>query len=553
MAAEHIYDLIIVGAGPAGLTAGIYAGRATLDTLILEADTVGGQVTTTSTVYNYPGNAAIDGTKLMNQMQQQTADFGVKIQKDDIVKFELDGDVKKLTGKSGELYQTRSVILAMGASPRKVGFPGEAEFRGRGIAYCSTCDGELFSGLQVFVVGGGYSAAEEADYLTRFAKHVTVLVRGDHFKCAPLTASRALDNPKVSVMYHTEVKRVDGDQYLNSLTMVNNQTGEETVYHVDDGDQTFGVFIYVGTQPATERLKGIVDLDERGYIHVDQNGATDLPGVYAAGDVIVKQLRQIITAAADGAVAATSAEKYVTEQKQRLGIPVHVKKEVPKAATVGQTSQVESKQPVAHHTGDWFTPDLVAQMQGVFSRLTKDVTLQLLEDDTALSQEMDSFIGELVKLNDHLKIQKATAPDSLVYTPQLRLVVDDIDTGLHYAGVPTGHELTSLILGIYNVGGPGQSVEPALAERIKKLPSTDIKIGVSLTCHFCPDVVAACQRMASLNPRITATMIDLQHFPALRKERQIMSVPATIINDGPVIFGSQSLEELVAAAEKATE
>ena len=192
-------------------------------------------------------------------------------------------------------------------------------------------------------------------------------------------------------------------------------------------------------------------------------------------------------------------------------------------------------------------------MQGVFSRLTKDVTLQLLEDDTALSQEMDSFIGELVKLNDHLKIQKTTAPDSLVYTPQLRLVVDDTDTGLHYAGVPTGHELTSLILGIYNVGGPGQSVEPALAERIKKLPSTDIKIGVSLTCHFCPDVVAACQRMASLNPRITATMIDLQHFPALRKERQIMSVPATIINDGPVIFGSQSLEELVAAAEKATE
>ena len=178
----------------------------------------------------------------------------------------------------------------MGASPRKVGFPGEEEFRGRGVAYCSTCDGELFSGLQVFVVGGGYSAAEEADYLTRFAKHVTVLVRGDHFKCAPLTASRALDNPKVSVLYHTEVKRVDGDQYLKSLTMVNNQTGEETVYHVDDGDQTFGVFIYVGTQPATEQLKGIVDLDEHGYIHVDQNGATDLPGVYAAGDVIVKQL-----------------------------------------------------------------------------------------------------------------------------------------------------------------------------------------------------------------------------------------------------------------------
>ena len=312
MSEQHLYDLIIVGAGPAGLSAGLYAGRATLDTLIVEGDTVGGQVTTTSVVYNYPAVEKVDGTQLMNQMQRQVADFGVEIKHDQITKYDVTGEVKTLTGKSGATYQARSVIIATGANPRKVGFPGEDEFRGRGIAYCSTCDGELFTGLQIFVVGGGYAAAEEADYLSRFGKHVTVLVRGDHFTCPPLTAARALNNPKVSVEYNTEVKRVDGDDYLTSATLVNNKTGKETVYHVDAGDNTFGMFIYVGTEPATQHLDGIVDLDKTGYIKTDDNGATNVPGVYAAGDVIVKPLRQIITAAADGATAATAAEAYVT-------------------------------------------------------------------------------------------------------------------------------------------------------------------------------------------------------------------------------------------------
>ena len=276
MAEQHLYDLIIVGAGPAGLSAGLYAGRATLDTLILEGDTVGGQVTTTSVVYNYPAVEKVDGTQLMNQMQSQVASFGVEIQHDAVEKFDLTGEVKTLIGKSGQKYTARSVIIATGANPKKVGFPGENEFRGRGIAYCSTCDGELFTGLQVFVVGGGYAAAEEADYLSRFAKHVTVLVRGDHFACPVLTAKRALDNPKVSVEYNTEVKEVSGDDYLTTATLVNNKTGEETVYHVDDGDQTFGMFIYIGTQPATKALANILDLDDRGYIMTDENGKTNL-------------------------------------------------------------------------------------------------------------------------------------------------------------------------------------------------------------------------------------------------------------------------------------
>lgn len=549
MADKHLYDLIIVGAGPAGLSAGLYAGRATLDTLILEGDTVGGQVTTTSVVYNYPAVEKVDGTQLMNQMQKQVTDFGVTIAHDQVEKYQLADEVKLLVGKSGQEYRARSVIIATGAQPRTVGFSGENEFRGRGVAYCSTCDGELFSGLQIFVIGGGYAAAEEADYLSRFGKHVTVLVRGDHFSCPPLMAARALNNPKVSVKYNTEVKQVTGDDYVTAATLVNNKTGKETVYHVDDGDNTFGIFIYVGTKPATEKLQGLVDLNDQGYIKAAADGATNVPGVYAAGDVIVKNLRQIITAASDGAVAATAAEQYVTAQKQRQGVPIHTAPVKTATQPVGQTTDLEHQEKVSPHQGNWLTTEIDSQLKPIFARLTKPVTLEVNTDGSALSQQLLSFTTEFASLDDHLTVKTKEGQGELL--PLLKLLdADGQDTGLHYAGIPTGHELNSLVLGVYNVAGPGQTIDPALADRIKRLPATKIRIGVSLTCHFCPDVVAACQRMASLNPGITATMIDLQHFPDLRKSKKIMSVPATMINDAPVIFGSQSLEQLVAAVEK---
>lgn len=549
MADKHLYDLIIVGAGPAGLSAGLYAGRATLDTLILEGDTVGGQVTTTSVVYNYPAVEKVDGTQLMNQMQKQVTDFGVTIAHDQVEKYQLADEVKLLVGKSGQEYRARSVIIATGAQPRTVGFSGENEFRGRGVAYCSTCDGELFSGLQIFVIGGGYAAAEEADYLSRFGKHVTVLVRGDHFSCPPLMAARALNNPKVSVKYNTEVKQVTGDDYVTAATLVNNKTGKETVYHVDDGDNTFGIFIYVGTKPATEKLQGLVDLNDQGYIKAAADGATNVPGVYAAGDVIVKNLRQIITAASDGAVAATAAEQYVTAQKQRQGVPIHTAPVKTATQPVGQTTDLEHQEKVSPHQGNWLTTEIDSQLKPIFARLTKPVTLEVNTDGSALSQQLLSFTTEFGSLDDHLTVKTKEGQGELL--PLLKILdADGQDTGLHYAGIPTGHELNSLVLGVYNVAGPGQTIDPALADRIKRLPAAKIRIGVSLTCHFCPDVVAACQRMASLNPGITATMIDLQHFPDLRKSKKIMSVPATMINDAPVIFGSQSLEQLVAAVEK---
>ena len=217
---------------------------------------------------------------------------------------------------------------------------------------------------------------------------------------------------------------------------------------------------------------------------------------------------------------------------------------------MGKTSSVVDER-ATKHTGKWFTPDLVSQLSPIFARLTKNVTLQVLSTGDELSQELIAFVQELVGLDSHLSEVTVDASANLDFAPQLRLLVDGKATGLQYAGVPTGHELNSLVLGLYNVAGPGQEVAPDLVTRIKQLPTTKFEIGVSLTCHFCPDVVAACQKMASINPKITATMIDLAHFKELREERQIMSVPATMINGGPVIFGSQTLEQLVAAAEEA--
>jgi thioredoxin reductase (NADPH) len=550
MADKKIYDTVIIGAGPAGLSAAIYAGRATMDTLVIEADQVGGQVTTTSVVWNYPAVEKIDGTALMNQMQQQAADFGVQIVHDQITGYELKGDTKVLHGQRD--YYARSVIIAAGAKPRELNFPGEKQFRGHGIAFCSTCDGELFTGMQIFVIGGGYAAAEEADYLTRYAKHVTVISREAAFTCAPLTAARALNNPKVDVKFNTEIVRVTGKDYLETAVFKNNQTGKEFSYQPDPNEQTFGIFIYVGTQPATAGLTAELDHDKRGYLKVNSALETNLPGVFAAGDIVVKPLRQIVTAASDGAVAATSAEHYVTALKQRLQIPVE-RRDKPAAQPVGQTTKLAeaTATPIAHQ-GKWFAAKLQQQLKSIFARLTKKVTLQVLSDDSQKSQELQSFVKEFCELDQHFDYQIQPAASDETFLPRLELLDQQLQpTGISFAGVPTGHELNSLVLAIYNLAGPGQEMDPALIARIKALPALKIKIGVALTCHFCPDVVAACQHMAVINPNISAEMLDLQLFPQLRQEKHIMSVPATMIADQPVIFGSQTAEQLVTACEQA--
>lgn len=311
-----MYDLVIIGAGPAGLSAGLYAGRAKLNTLILEKDSNGGQIVTTESIENYPGSVGEEsGPSLIKRMVEQVKNFHVEIRKDGVKDVELEGEVKKLTLESGDVVETKTVIIATGANNKKLGCPGEREFTGKGVSYCATCDADFFTDFEVFVVGGGNSAVEEATYLTKFARKVTLLVRKDKLKCDAVAKERAEAAEGLSIRYNTSIKELQGEGLLNKMVLVDNVTGEESVYEADEDDGLFGVFVFIGQYPITEVFEGKIELNAQKYIPTDENMHTNIEGVYAAGDVRVKDLRQVVTACADGAIAATQAEKYIDSLK----------------------------------------------------------------------------------------------------------------------------------------------------------------------------------------------------------------------------------------------
>ncbi len=307
---ETSYDLIIMGGGCAGLTAGIYAGRAGLRTLLLEKGSLGGQAAITDTIENYPGLPNISGPVLMARMLRQAESFGVQYTSCIVGSISLTGERKRVETDAGA-FTAPAVILATGAVSRTLGFQGEEEFRGRGVSYCATCDGPFFRNKDVFVVGGGNTAAEEALYLTQFCKRVTILVRKDTFRCEKALEQEVLRHPKIEVKFNTELLRVWGDHRLKGAELRHNRTGHLTRYTASEEDGTFGVFIFIGYRPASEPFRHQVELDESGYIRTDGRMQTNLRGVYAAGDVRAKELRQLVTAAADGAVAAVRAGAYI--------------------------------------------------------------------------------------------------------------------------------------------------------------------------------------------------------------------------------------------------
>ena len=318
MEPQH-YDLIILGSGCAGLTAAIYAGRAQLRTLILEDGLPGGQASTTGTIENYPGILSISGPQLMEQMRKQALSFGVAIQACTVHSAALNGPVKQIITSIGA-FQSDAVILATGATPKKLGFEGEDQFRGRGVGYCAVCDGSLFRGKEVFVIGGGNSAAEEALYLTRFAKKVAMLVRKDSLQCERVLARQVCSNPRIEIRFHTELIRAFGEQVLTGAVLKDNKTGKTYVYTAPEEDGAFGVFVFVGHQPASGVFTGQVEMDKAGYILTDERMETNLPGVFAAGDVRAKELRQLVTAASDGAIAAVRAGEYVLAKKEKTAL-----------------------------------------------------------------------------------------------------------------------------------------------------------------------------------------------------------------------------------------
>ncbi|GLC29048.1 thioredoxin-disulfide reductase [Clostridium omnivorum] len=304
----HIYDTIIIGGGPGGLAAGLYAARSKMDTLLIERGKFGGQTATTDELENYPGSIEdCTGPSLIERMRKQAEEFGTAFVKDEITEVDFSGKIKKVVGKK-ETYEAKTIIIATGAYPRLAGFKNELELRGKGVSYCATCDADFFTELDVAVVGGGDSALTESLYLTKFAENVTVIHRRDQFRGAKSIQDKVLSNPKIKVIYDSVVDEAKGDEILEGLVLRNVKTGEASDLKVD------GCFVFVGYLPITELFTGKINLDETGYIITDEDMRTNIPGVFAAGDVRRKSLRQVITASADGAIAATTAEHYIENE-----------------------------------------------------------------------------------------------------------------------------------------------------------------------------------------------------------------------------------------------
>lgn len=309
-----IYDVVIIGSGPAGLSAGIYSARAKMTTLILEKSKAGGQIVTTDEVANYPGSIEeATGPSLTARMIEQCEAFGVERKKEGVISLDLEGSIKSIVTEKAS-YKARSVIIATGATPRMLDVLGEKELTGKGVSYCATCDADIFTDLEVFVIGGGDTAVEEAIFLTRFARKVTIVHRRDKFRAAKSIVDKAMKNEKIDIIWNATVEEIKGEGIVESIVLKNRETGEVTEYNADEDDGTFGAFVFVGYLPNTELFKSDLILDKAGYIVTDENMKTNIEGVFAAGDVRVKSLRQVVTAAADGAVASVQAEKYIEDK-----------------------------------------------------------------------------------------------------------------------------------------------------------------------------------------------------------------------------------------------
>ena len=534
---ENLYDVIVVGGGPAGLTAALYLARAKYRVLVLEKEQFGGQISITHEVVNYPGIAKTSGKALTDTIQQQAESFGAEFMLAEAIGFDLSGDIKTVRTNQGE-HRCFGILLATGAHPRTVGFKGEEEHKGRGVAYCATCDGEFFTGKEIFVVGGGYAAAEESVFLTKFARHVTILVRKDDFSCAASVADQAKNHEKITVLTNTVMEEVSGENGLTYARYKNTATGEVAEYK---SKETFGVFVFAGYEPATEMLKGIVDLNEQGYIVTDESQKTSADGVYAAGDVCIKPLRQVVTATSDGALAATELEKYVAAMQRKTGL----RADAPSVKQSETTVTVDTHE--SEGSDELFTKEMRQQLDTVFTRMKQPLLLKLYLDKRPISAELKSFISALVAISDKLELEVCDRQAQETFAPCVEVcLADGTPTGLAFHGVPSGHEFTSFVLGLYNAAGPGQAIDEDTKRQIEAITeAVDIKILVTLSCTMCPDLVVATQRIAAENPNVTAHVYDIRHFEDLKNQYNIMSVPCMVVNDQDVVFGKKTMQQVL--------
>ena len=533
---ENMYDVVIAGAGPAGLTAAIYLARACYRVLVIEKEKIGGQITITEEVVNYPGIEKTDGKSLTAAMYRQAENFGAEFLMAEVEKLDLDREYKTVHTSKGD-FSCYGILLATGAHPRMIGFEGEKRFKGRGVAYCATCDGEFFTGKEIFVVGGGYAAAEESVFLTKYASHVTILIRGEDFSCPKSSSDKARANEKITVLTNTEIVRAEGEDVLTTLVYKNVKTGEESAYHAPEGD-TFGIFVFAGYEPETSLLQGKAELDEKGYVITDASRQTSISGVYAAGDVCQKNLRQVVTAVGDGAVAATELERYVAALQKKNGVK--------------PSRDLQENKPSTEQHANFFDKETGKQLDEVFDRMAHPLILKLYLNQKQESAQLKQYMEAMSRRTEKLSVivaEEGTDGDSVPANerPFVRILGEDgSDTGLGFHGVPGGHEFTSFVIGLYNAAGPGQEVDAQIMERIHAIKKPlHIKILVTLACSMCPDLVTAAQKIAAENPQVTAEIYDVMLYPSYQKRYKVMSVPCLVVNDEHVAFGRKTLPELL--------
>ncbi len=538
---EKIYDLIVIGGGPAGLTAGIYAGRAMLDVLVLEKDKAGGQINLTSEVVNYPGIIETSGTRFGDELKKQALAFGVNFVKDEVISMDFSKDIKVVSGKSGE-YKALSVVIATGASPRKLGFPGEQEFTGRGVAYCATCDGEFFTGMNIFVIGAGFAAAEEAIFLTKYAEKVTVIAREPEFTCAKSIAEKVLKHPKIEVKFNTELLEAKGDVQLRSAKFKNNVTGEIFEYKAEEG-QSFGIFVFIGYEPQSKIFKEHITLDNFGFIPTNSEFMTNVSGVFAAGDIRPKRLRQIVTAVSDGADAAMNVERYVHEIREKLGIKREEKQE-------------ENISKAVEKNTEFLDSSLKEQLSEIAKRFENNIELAVIKDSAwEKSFEIEAMVKEIASVSDKIKFSSYEKGENIELEqkanierfPTIIILDKNGDfSGIKYSTLPSGHELNSFILAMYNIAGPGQKISDESLNKIAQLKKpVNIKIGVTLSCNNCPETVQSVQRIAAENKNIQVEIIDVLTFRDFKDKHEIMSVPAMVVNDRGIYFGRKNIDEVL--------
>lgn len=540
---QKYYDCIIIGGGPAGLSAAIYTARANCRTLVIERNNIGGQTAITSDVANYPGIPHVDGTVLTKTMQQQAQQFGAEFLFASVTKIQPGNLFQQVHTDKG-MFLSLGLILATGASPRMAGFQGEAEFRGRGVSYCATCDGAFFQGKSVFVIGGGHSAAQEALFLSKFASHVTMCIRRDRFSCPPSMANRVLTCSNIQVRFQTELIEAGGDTLLRYVILRDKATGTE-IRHTAPKGTSLGIFVFAGYTPETALFPPEITLTQNDYLQTDKQQRTNLPGIYGAGDVCEKPLRQIVTAVSDGAVAATTAEHDLVKLRERYHLPIffQIQPGQPKVHSVQSDTVRPEKSKYFHSTLD-------KQLRRIFSRLRHDLWIHIHYSSASSLR----FVRTVCDMSPHLHWRiVSSAPSHTIQPTVLEFCsADGTSMRVFFHGIPNGHELQAFATTIYNAAGAGTPLDEVTKDVIQTMTHCQLAVAVMRSCTMCPDTVIAACRMALLCPEIRTDIYDLKYHPQLQKRHQIMSVPCILLNDNIIGFGKKSIQELIELIQKAT-